>query len=218
MTLGFILVPDGAVHPAVVCSGHYIALHRGARRGGLQAWRERRSSLQVPEVLIEASANIVAKAESVGVIAIRRPLVCGWGTASPIIGQEGAFYMRATLFSCMWRRGEQCHGVDDRPGESCSSRGVVVHPVLVQERLRGWRCRGCPAGRCPRAGSRVPSTGVRTRHSGRHGGVPSPCVPTASGVSSQCPAWRCSGGDRRTGLTATGKTAPAGLTSRRSPV
>jgi hypothetical protein len=31
-------------------------------------------------------------------------------------------------------------------------------------------------------------------------------------------AWRCSGGDGRTGLTSTGKTAPAGLTSRRSPV
>jgi hypothetical protein len=90
MTLGFILVPAGAVRPAVVCSGHYIALHRGAHRGGLQAWWERRSGLQVPEVLIEASANIVVKAESVGVIAIRCPLVCGWGTASPFIGQGGS--------------------------------------------------------------------------------------------------------------------------------
>jgi hypothetical protein len=67
----FILVPAGAVRPAVVCSRHYIASHRGARRGGLQAWWERRPGLQVPEVLIEASANIVAKAESVYVIAIR---------------------------------------------------------------------------------------------------------------------------------------------------
>jgi hypothetical protein len=33
--------------------------------GGLQAWWERRPGLQVPEVLIEASANIVEKAESV---------------------------------------------------------------------------------------------------------------------------------------------------------
>jgi hypothetical protein len=65
MTLGFILVPAGAVRPAGVCTGHYIALHRGARRGGLQARWERRSGLQVPEVLIEASANIVVKAESV---------------------------------------------------------------------------------------------------------------------------------------------------------
>jgi hypothetical protein len=34
---GFILVPAGAVRPAVVCSGHCIGLHCGARRGGLQA-------------------------------------------------------------------------------------------------------------------------------------------------------------------------------------
>jgi hypothetical protein len=64
VTLVFILVPAGAVRPTEVCSGHYIALHRGARRGGLQARRERRSGLQVPEVLIGASANIV-KAGSV---------------------------------------------------------------------------------------------------------------------------------------------------------
>jgi hypothetical protein len=69
---GIILVPAGAVRPAVVYSGHYIVLHRGARRGGLQAWWERRPGLQVPEVLIEVSANIVEKAESVWVIAVRR--------------------------------------------------------------------------------------------------------------------------------------------------
>jgi hypothetical protein len=42
--------------------------------GGLQAWWERRPGPQVPEVLIEASANIVENAESVWVIAVRRPL------------------------------------------------------------------------------------------------------------------------------------------------
>jgi hypothetical protein len=104
------------------------------------------------------------------------------------------------------------------PDESCSSRGVVARPVLVQEQLRGWWCRGWLSGRRPRASSRASSTEVRTRYSGRHGDVPSPCVPTASGMSSQCPAWRCSGGDGRTGLTAMGKTAPAGPTSRRSPL
>jgi hypothetical protein len=36
---------------------------------------ERRSGLQVPEVLIEAGTNIVVKVESVHVFAIRRPLV-----------------------------------------------------------------------------------------------------------------------------------------------
>jgi hypothetical protein len=71
---GFILVPAGVIRPAVVCSGYYIVLHRGACRGGLQAWWERRPSLQVPEVLIEASANIVEKAETVWVIVVRRPL------------------------------------------------------------------------------------------------------------------------------------------------
>jgi hypothetical protein len=65
VTLGLSWFRPGAVRPAGVCSGHYIALHRGARRGGLQAWRERRSGLHVPEVLIEASANIVAAAENV---------------------------------------------------------------------------------------------------------------------------------------------------------
>jgi hypothetical protein len=41
---------------------------------GLQVRRERRLSLQVPDVYrIEASANIVVKAESVRVCAVRRP-------------------------------------------------------------------------------------------------------------------------------------------------
>jgi hypothetical protein len=87
MTLGFILVPPGSVRPAVACSGHYIALHRGARRGGPQVWRERRSGLQVLEVLIEESANIAVKAESVRVIAPRCRVHCGWGIALPFIGQ-----------------------------------------------------------------------------------------------------------------------------------
>jgi hypothetical protein len=70
---GFTLVPAGGrtsnrgVLEALYC------VHRGARRGGLQAKRERRSDLQVPEVLIGASANIVVKAESVQVSAVRRP-------------------------------------------------------------------------------------------------------------------------------------------------
>jgi hypothetical protein len=64
-TLVFILVPAWGRTPVVMCSGHYIALHRGACRGVIQARRERRPGLQVPEVLIEANANIVVKAESV---------------------------------------------------------------------------------------------------------------------------------------------------------
>jgi hypothetical protein len=66
--------------------------------------------------------------------------------------------MRAALFSYVWRRGEQCHGADGRPGKSCSSRGVVVCPVLVQEQLRGWWRSGWLSGLRSRADSRVPST------------------------------------------------------------
>jgi hypothetical protein len=45
--------------------------------------------LQVPEVLIEASANIEVKAEGVRVCAIRLYVfvTCDWGTAPPFIGQ-----------------------------------------------------------------------------------------------------------------------------------
>jgi hypothetical protein len=67
--------------------------------------------------------------------------------------------MRAALFSFVWRRVEQCHGADGCLGKSCSSRGVVAHPVLVQEQLRGWRRSGWLSSRRPRAGSRVLSTG-----------------------------------------------------------
>jgi hypothetical protein len=77
VTLGLSWIRSGAVRPAGVCSGHYIALHRGACRGGLQAKRERRLGLQVPEVLIEANANIVAREESVQVSVVRRPLWLG---------------------------------------------------------------------------------------------------------------------------------------------
>jgi hypothetical protein len=71
----FILVPAGAVRPVGMCSGHYIALHRSACRGVLQARRERELVLQVLEVLIEESDNIRVKAESVQVCV--RPLRLG---------------------------------------------------------------------------------------------------------------------------------------------
>jgi hypothetical protein len=44
-----------------------------------------------------------------------------------------------------------------------------------------------------------------------------PARPNSIGMSSQCPAWCGSGGDGRTGLTATGMTDPASLTSRHGP-
>jgi hypothetical protein len=126
--------------------------------------------------------------------------------------------MRATLFSYMWRRGEQCYGADDRPAESCSSRGIVAHPVLVQEQLQGWRHSGWLSARRPQAGSRVPSTrgpyAIQWR-SWRH---PVPVHSNSVGDVVAVPSMALQWGDGRTGLTAMGKTAPAGLTSRRSPV
>jgi hypothetical protein len=77
VTLGFILVSAGGRTSSRGVLEALDCVHRGARRGGLQAKRERRSGLQVPEVLIEASANIVVKAESVPVSAVRRPLWLG---------------------------------------------------------------------------------------------------------------------------------------------
>jgi hypothetical protein len=41
-------------------------------------------------------------------------------------------------YSPTWEgMGEQCPGVDGRPGESRSSRGAVARLVPEQERLRG---------------------------------------------------------------------------------
>jgi hypothetical protein len=77
MALGFILVPAGVRTSSRGVLEALYRVHRGARRGGLQAKRERRSGLQVPEVLIEASANIVVKAESMQVSVVRRPLRLG---------------------------------------------------------------------------------------------------------------------------------------------
>jgi hypothetical protein len=65
VTLVFILVPVGGRTSSRGVLGALYCIAPCARRGGLQARRERRSGLQVPEVLIEASANIVGKAESV---------------------------------------------------------------------------------------------------------------------------------------------------------
>jgi hypothetical protein len=175
MTLGFILVPTGAVHPAVACSGHYIVLHRGARRGGLQAWRERRSGLLVLEVLIEASANIVVKAESVRVIAIRRP--------SLRLGDCPSFYRpRREQFTGVPHYSPTCGGVASSAAELttvlenlapvgvswrvlCSYRsdfegsGVEAgRPAATHGPVRGCRQRGSVRGTvvsvatsCPRA-------------------------------------------------------------------
>jgi hypothetical protein len=193
-------------------------LHCGACRGGLQARRERRSSLQVPEIFrIEASANIVVKAESAQVNAIRRPPLRLGDCPSFYRPRRRQFTGVPHCFIYVWRHDVQCRGVDGRPGESCFRRDVMVCPVSVQERLRGWRCRGPSFGGRPHVDSRVPLTGGCTRHSSRRGDVLSPRASTASGMAMQCPGWCRDGGDSRTGPTATEVTGPAGLTSGCSP-
>jgi hypothetical protein len=73
VTLSFILVPaEGRTSNRGVLKALY-CVHGGARRGGLQAKRERRSGLS----MIEASANIVVKVESVQLSAVCRPLRLG---------------------------------------------------------------------------------------------------------------------------------------------
>jgi hypothetical protein len=76
VTLSFILVPAGGRTCRGVLEALY-CVHRSARRGGLQAKRERRSGLQVPEVLTEPSANIVVKVESVQLSCLLSPTARG---------------------------------------------------------------------------------------------------------------------------------------------
>jgi hypothetical protein len=176
---GFILVPGGVVRPAVMCPGHCIALHRGACRGTLQARWDRRWSLQVPEVWLRLSDNIVAKSESVA--PPRRPGDC----PSFYRSRRSQFTGVSYCFIYVWWCGVQCCGVDDRPGESCFWRDVMACPVSIQERL--W---GCGIGVFRSVVARV-----LTRGCGRREAVRS----TAAGVAVSCrPAlpqrrgWRCS--------------------------
>jgi hypothetical protein len=97
--------------------------------------------------------------------------------------------MRAALFPYVWRHGEQCHGADGRPGESSPCRGVVVRPVLVQERLRGWRRSGWSSGRRSWAYSRVPLTGGPYVAQWQLWRRLVPAHPNNVGMSSQCPVW-----------------------------
>jgi hypothetical protein len=184
VTLSFILVPAGAVRPAGGCSGHYVAVHRGAYRAGLQVRRERRLVLQVPKVLIEVGANIVVKAESVQVSVVCHPLRLG-DCLSFYWPRRKQFTSVPYYSSYMWRHGVQCHGVDSRLGESCFWRDIMVRLVRVQEQLQWWRLRGCPFEGRPREDSRVSLTCGRTGHSGRRGGALSPHAYTVSGMVMQ---------------------------------
>jgi hypothetical protein len=72
------------------CAPGTVLLRTGVHiEGWLQARQERRRGLQVPRVVIEASANIVGKAESVWVIAIRRPKSLRRGGSPPFYRPRG---------------------------------------------------------------------------------------------------------------------------------
>jgi hypothetical protein len=194
-----------------MCSGHYIALHRGARRGGLQAWWERRPGLQVPEVLTESSANIVEKAESVRVIAVHRPV------SSPAAGGCPSLYRpRREQFTCVPHYFPTCGGMASSAMELTT---VLANPAPVEA---SWRVL-CSYKSGFEGGGVV--VGLPAAAAGRFEGVVNGGLYAAQwrlwrrlvGISSQCSAWCGSGGDGHTGLTATGMTAPAVLMSRRGP-
>jgi hypothetical protein len=74
--------------------------------------------------------------------------------------------MRAALFSYVWRRGEQCHRVDDHPGESCS---VMASWRVLCPNRSGFEGGGIEVG-CP-AATRGPARGCRQRASVRSTGA-----------------------------------------------
>jgi hypothetical protein len=123
MDTGFILVPAGAVRPAVVCSGHCIACTVMLVEGWLQPRWERTPGLQVPEVLIEASANIVEKAESVRVVVVRR-------LVSPRLGDCPSFHRpRREQFTCMPHYFPTCGGMASSAAELMA---VLANPAPVE--------------------------------------------------------------------------------------
>jgi hypothetical protein len=124
----FILVPVGVVRLAGICSGHCIALHRGACRGVLQARWERRLVLQVAELLNEASANIGVKAKGVQVCVVHlrvRP---------PRLGDCPSFYRtRREQFTGMPHYSPTCEGM------ACSVTELVTVPMNLAPVGASWR-------------------------------------------------------------------------------
>jgi hypothetical protein len=92
-----------------------------------------------------------------------------------------------------------------------------VRPVFVQEPLRGRRCSGWLTDAVVGRFEGVVDEGPYVAQWPLQRCLV-PVRPNSAGMSPQCPAWCGSGGDGRTGLTLTGTTDPAGLTSRRGPV
>jgi hypothetical protein len=119
---GFILVPVGAVQQW--CARGTVLLRTVVLvEGWLQARWERRPGLQVPEVLIEASANIVEKAKSVWLIAVRRPV-------SPRLGDCPSFYrLRREQFTCVPHYFPTCGGMASSVTELTA---VLANPAPVE--------------------------------------------------------------------------------------
>jgi hypothetical protein len=151
------------------------ASRRDAHRGGLQAWWERRPGLQVPKVLIEASANIVAKAESVYAITARRRV-------SPLrLGDRPSFYKpRRERFTGVPHYYPMCGGMASSATELMSVLANLV-PVVASWRVLcshrsgfegGGVEVGCPAVVCE------PARGGRPR---------GPVRGTVVGMATSCP-------------------------------
>jgi hypothetical protein len=142
---GFSWFRPWAVRPAGVCSGRCIVLHRSACRGELQARRERRRRLQVPEVWLRRSANIVVKAETCKWAAIRPSPQRGQRTASSFYRPRGGGLQSCRtvlrLHMAAWRTMPWSWWLSWRIS---LPSGVVASPVPAQERLRGWLCGSFP--------------------------------------------------------------------------
>jgi hypothetical protein len=94
-----------------------------------------------------------------------------------------------------------------RYGESCARPEAALRVAALELLF----------GRGPYTGSRAGLTEDRSPQNGRRGDVSSIWVPTVLGMTLQCPGWRYSGRNGRTGPKVTGEARPAGLTSRFCP-
>jgi hypothetical protein len=152
------------------------------------------------------------------VIAVRRPV-------SLRLGDYPSFYRpRREQFTCLPHYFPTCGGV---ASSSTKLTAVLANPAPVEASWRVlclYRSRfeggdvvvGRPAAAAGRLEGAV--NGGAYAAQWRSWRCLVPVHSNNIGMSSQCPAWCGSGGDGRTGLTVTGKTAPAGLTSRLGPV
>jgi hypothetical protein len=184
------MVPAEVVRPAGMCSGHYIALHCGACRRVLQARRERRLVLQVPEVLIEASANIGVKGErheNVPFVFVSVPLR---------LGDCSSFYRpRREQFAGVPHYSPTCEGMASSAAELTTVLANLA-PVGASWRVlcpyeSGFKGGGVEVG-CP-AAARGPTRGWCQREAVRG---------TVAGVATSCPRalqqrWGCRRSARR---------------------